>query len=394
LTKHLKFAYSGFKCVGEIDAASGEIARNYVWLGDELLGTVDAKGKAYSYLTDGNRNIIKVLNETGNSTAEYSYSPFSEQIESSGDFADKNPFRFSSEYFDSETGLVYYNYRYFSPEFGRWTSREPLKEQGSVNFYAFGPNSPINGVDRLGLAWLASKQGEAQSFRFWLKGKGGTAETYQEKEIPPEFVTEKYNSSEGCCCRCWIKEGTGIYDIGFIWYPVKLIRAKFWIKPGPGKPDAVLKTNQQLLGILEGRKYTFFDETSTKTTVRLMEPIYAAAGVLEKINQHEQGHISDFKEIYDAIVAPLEKEIQQLWGKNNAASACSKIGYDDACSSCMKDPKFYPVVRWNSAISREFLPSIEGANKERDKRESLNHGKPHFWGGKGGSKYFVIEAGW
>jgi RHS repeat-associated protein len=33
------------------------------------------------------------------------------------------PFRFSSEYLDSETNLVYYNYRYYSPELGRWLKR-------------------------------------------------------------------------------------------------------------------------------------------------------------------------------------------------------------------------------------------------------------------------------
>ena len=35
-------------------------------------------------------------------------------------------FRFSSEYFDTVTGLVYYNFRYYSPELGRWLSRDPI----------------------------------------------------------------------------------------------------------------------------------------------------------------------------------------------------------------------------------------------------------------------------
>ena len=68
-----------------------------------------------------------------------------------------NPFRFSSEYFAPETGLVYYNYRYYSPDLGRWLSRNPIAKQGGWNLYGMVGNS--NG-DRLGLifetAWDAA----------------------------------------------------------------------------------------------------------------------------------------------------------------------------------------------------------------------------------------------
>ena len=33
----------------------------------------------------------------------------------------------SSEVADDETGLVYYNYRYYSAELGRWLSRDPIE---------------------------------------------------------------------------------------------------------------------------------------------------------------------------------------------------------------------------------------------------------------------------
>ena len=153
LTKHLKFAYSGFNCVGEIDASSGKVLMNYVWNNNELLGAVDNESKSYSYLTDGNRNIIKILDSDRNSAAEYSYSPFSEQIKCSGDFAEKNPFRFSSEYFDSETGLVYYNFRYYNPEMGRWLSKDPIEEKGGMNLYAMLGNKSVNALDYLGLVF-------------------------------------------------------------------------------------------------------------------------------------------------------------------------------------------------------------------------------------------------
>ena len=63
-----------------------------------------------------------------------------------------NPFRFSLEYFDEETELVYYNFRYYSPELGRWLSRDPIEEQGGYNLYVMLTNNTINSLDYLGMA--------------------------------------------------------------------------------------------------------------------------------------------------------------------------------------------------------------------------------------------------
>jgi len=62
----------------------------------------------------------------------YGYSPFGQITQVSGALSDQFDFRFSSEFFDQESGLVYYNFRYYSPELGRWLSRDPA---GQVGFY-------------------------------------------------------------------------------------------------------------------------------------------------------------------------------------------------------------------------------------------------------------------
>ena len=38
-----------------------------------------------------------------------------------------NPFMFSTKFYDWETGLYYYGYRYYNPSTGRWLSRDPLQ---------------------------------------------------------------------------------------------------------------------------------------------------------------------------------------------------------------------------------------------------------------------------
>ncbi|MCX6856556.1 MAG: hypothetical protein NTV80_16815 [Verrucomicrobia bacterium] len=61
------------------------------------------------------------------------------------------PLRFSGQYFDPETKLNYYGYRYYNPELGRWISRDPIEERGGVNLYGMVGNDPVNRVDYLGL---------------------------------------------------------------------------------------------------------------------------------------------------------------------------------------------------------------------------------------------------
>jgi RHS repeat-associated protein len=64
---------------------------------------------------------------------------------------DACPFLFSSEYLDSETNLVYYNYRYYSTDLGRWISRDSIGENGGINLYAMVGNDPVGMWDLLGL---------------------------------------------------------------------------------------------------------------------------------------------------------------------------------------------------------------------------------------------------
>jgi len=61
----------------------------------------------------------------------------------------------STKYTDSETGMLYYGYRYYGPVFGRWQSRDVIEEFGGITIYAFVVNSPICYVDYLG-AWTTS----------------------------------------------------------------------------------------------------------------------------------------------------------------------------------------------------------------------------------------------
>ena len=157
LATHLKFIYNEFKLIEERDCLNeNSVRRRYTWspVGlDAPLYVDDVQSNVrYYYHTDANKNVTELTDATGAVVAHYEYSPFGKVLVANGAYATTNPFRFSSEYSDTETGLVYYNYRYYSPELGRWLNPDPIGEQGGWNLYAMVKNNVNNFIDKDGLA--------------------------------------------------------------------------------------------------------------------------------------------------------------------------------------------------------------------------------------------------
>ena len=100
---------------------------------------------------DAYGNIMGYWDAQGNVVAEYTYDAFGKLIASSGPMADVFAIRYSTKYFDSETGLYYYGYRFYSPELMRWITRDPIGEEGGVNLYAMCGNSVVYSYDWNGM---------------------------------------------------------------------------------------------------------------------------------------------------------------------------------------------------------------------------------------------------
>ena len=75
----------------------------------------------------------RVQKVTPEATHTYFYDAFGKLISNSGLMADLFAIRYSTKYFDSETGFYYYGYRFYSPELKRWLTRDPIGEDGGVN---------------------------------------------------------------------------------------------------------------------------------------------------------------------------------------------------------------------------------------------------------------------
>jgi len=84
------------------------------------------------YHADGNGNINCLINSQQSVMARYLYDPFGNTLSQSGPLAAANLYRFSSKEFHVSSGLVYYLYRFYDPNFQRWPNRDPLGDDGSL----------------------------------------------------------------------------------------------------------------------------------------------------------------------------------------------------------------------------------------------------------------------
>jgi RHS repeat-associated protein len=172
------FFYDGWNMIQEMDG-TGVVQKSYLYGMDlsqsvegaggvgGLLSVVDS-GETYHFLYDANGNVEQLIDsDDGSIDAHYEYDPFGVMLKSYGTMKDANPFRFSTKYYDVETDLYYYGYRYYSPSLGRWISRDPSEEKGGNNLYGFVGNDPLNQFDFLGLWKRDSSSGD-----IWIAESG------------------------------------------------------------------------------------------------------------------------------------------------------------------------------------------------------------------------------
>ncbi len=190
------YLYDGWNLAAEYSVANTQPStlnhqRSYTW-GLDLSGTLQGAGGVGGLLAiheqsgnssvkageviypayDGNGNITRLFDGSGDAVASYAYDGFgnfinhdASDIDSSG-YAYEQPFGFSTKLRDSETGLYYYGYRYYDPLTGKWLSRDPLGETSSCNLYSMVSSDPLNTVDVLGLFDL---EGDWTTGPYWLE---------------------------------------------------------------------------------------------------------------------------------------------------------------------------------------------------------------------------------
>ena len=116
--------YWGKDLSGTLQSAGG--------VGGLLYMTID--GTIYIPCYDNIGNISRYLDANANTVAQYTYDAFGNALSQSGTMCDVFRHRFSTKYFDIESGLYCYGYRFYSPLLMRWLNRHEYKHHVFVGF--------------------------------------------------------------------------------------------------------------------------------------------------------------------------------------------------------------------------------------------------------------------
>ena len=88
---------------------------------------------SYTVCGEINGNVMGLIDATGKLAARWDYDAFGNTVtdwRAEGVGSAVCSFWFSTKYWDAETGLSYYGYRYYHAGNGRWLGRDPIGARG------------------------------------------------------------------------------------------------------------------------------------------------------------------------------------------------------------------------------------------------------------------------
>jgi len=132
---------------------SGEVVAEYDGAGNLLAEYVYASGQRIAKKNPNGALAFYLNDHLGSARAMYgngwsaNYYPFGELASQTGS-AENTRYDFTARERDQGTGLIYFPYRYYDPEIGRWVSVDPLAEKfPGWSPYNYALNNPLGNFD-------------------------------------------------------------------------------------------------------------------------------------------------------------------------------------------------------------------------------------------------------
>lgn len=153
VTNHHFYLYRGYLQIAALDMKTAGVPALWYthWDPTEAIATrplsMRKNGTWYTFGHDLTKNITELYKTDGTIATVYDYTPYGSVTATGTD----QPFQWSSEVYDAELGMVYYNYRHYNPMDGRWVGRDMMQESVSVNLYHSFGNQGTGRIDVLGL---------------------------------------------------------------------------------------------------------------------------------------------------------------------------------------------------------------------------------------------------
>lgn len=149
------FLYDGLNLARELSGAT-QTAEYLAGLGVDEMFSRTSGGTTSTYLPDALGSTVALTDGAGAVETSYTYDAYGNTTTTGG--PSSNSVQYTGRENDG-TGLYYYRARYYSPQFGRFVSSDPIGLEGSSNTYAYvdsfgilGPHcNPISCIDPFGL---------------------------------------------------------------------------------------------------------------------------------------------------------------------------------------------------------------------------------------------------
>ena len=144
-TELTQFYWSGSNLIAENHNGT---PRYYILEGLTPSGFIE-NGETYHYLKDHLGTAHEVIDNSGTIIWQGDYRSFGAVMEAVS--LVNNRLRFAGQYFDTESGLHYNNFRDYDPAIGRYLQSDPIGLWGGLNTYGYVYQNPVNYVDDNGL---------------------------------------------------------------------------------------------------------------------------------------------------------------------------------------------------------------------------------------------------
>ena len=138
------------------DGANQRNSFNLLGREDNVIATARGAGSGetwYLYNKDVRGSTSSLIDDGGTVAAAYEYDAFGNTTIRTGEEFD-NEICYTGQVYDKETGLYYYNARFYNPEDGRFLTQDTYRgeqmEPGTWHLYIYCANNPINSVDPSG----------------------------------------------------------------------------------------------------------------------------------------------------------------------------------------------------------------------------------------------------